>query len=685
MSSSTSSSDRCIENFLRCLSRHDPNILISTPNDSCYLSDLQRSIQNLRFCATRTPKVRRPQVIVTPLKESHVQAAVICSKECNLQMKIRSNGHDYEGLSYVSDVPFVVLDMLKLNNVEIDVKEDIAHNLPDELYLKVLFQREKASQKEGSFKIKATFQAFFLGETKQLLSIMEQWFPQLGVKSEHCKEMSWIHSTLYSSSLDPNGPLEILLERTLDNPKFETELTRTRRMFFKSASDYVKAPLSESALEGIWKIFIEYPSVKHPYMLWSPSGGALGRVEPSRTPYPQRKNLYLIEYMVSWVEKGTEVADTNLTWLRRLYRYMEPYVSKAPREAYFNFRDLDLGRSKNGTTGATYDEAKVWGVKYFMGNFDRLVKVKNKVDPGNLFRSEQSRAHREGYEQCLAIYELVKLHHVPRVDRIRPRIVIIRSIPPSRHRISSNRTPRRGSIGPTTGHHAVQHVAACLPFRIARSLSRLRRHSPPPPPNPQRRALPDPLRRCLSTPHRRLVHEPQPRAATPPPFLLGRWPSARARLGKLCACRPPLAVPSPTTHRRRRDPASLPCAITATPHSLRSPLRIAPPPGAEPPFDRRSSPSASSGALSSGARRLCGGSETDGVSSVKGARGGAPAAANERRDTSEGRGRTAAAVATSQLRRRCSSGGPATRRLRGVVRLWTGRRGNNTSDSDGGG
>ncbi|KAK9087091.1 hypothetical protein Syun_029485 [Stephania yunnanensis] len=522
MSSSSSSSDRCIEKFLRCLSRHDPNILISTPNDSCYLSDLQRSIQNLRFCATQTPKVRRPQVVVTPLKESHVQAAVICSKECNLQMKIRGNGHDYEGLSYVSDVPFVVLDMLKLNNVEIDVKEgttwvgggatvgelyyniakktpshtfpsgicptvgvgghfsgggfgtlvrkyglssdniidarlvsangdildrnsmgedlfwairggggesfgvilawkiklvsipkmvtvfdvaktleqgatslthkwqDIAHNLPDELYLKVLFQREKASQKEGSFTIKATFQALFLGETKQLLSIMEQWFPQLGVKSEHCKEMSWIQSILYSSSIDPNGPLEILLERTLDNPKFDTQLTRTRRMFFKSASDYVKAPLSESALEGIWKIFSDYSSAKHPYMLWSPSGGALGRVEPSGTPYPHRKNLYLIEYMVSWDEKGTEVADTNLTWLRRLYRYMEPYVSKAPREAYFNFRDLDLGRSKNGTTGATYDEAKAWGVKYFMGNFDRLVKVKNKVDPGNLFRSEQS-------------------------------------------------------------------------------------------------------------------------------------------------------------------------------------------------------------------------------------------------------------------------------------------------------
>ncbi|KAK9168654.1 hypothetical protein Syun_000794 [Stephania yunnanensis] len=91
--------------------------------------------------------------------------------------------------------------------------------------------------------------------------------------------------------------------------------------------------------------------------------------------------------------------------------------------------------------------------------------------------------------------------------------------------------------------------------------------------------------------------------------------------------------------------------------------------------------------------RRCGGSETGGASSAKGARGGAPATPNERRDTCEGRGRTTAAATTSQERRRASmrprrravSGRSATRRLRGVVRAWIGRRGNNTGDFGGGG
>ncbi|KAK9106013.1 hypothetical protein Scep_022857 [Stephania cephalantha] len=68
---------------------------------------------------------------------------------------------------------------------------------------------------------------------------------------------------------------------------------------------------------------------------------------------------------------------------------MAPYVSKNPRGAYINYRDLDLGQNRIDGS-ASYEEAKVWGVKYFNGNFDRLVKVKSKVDPSNFFNNEQT-------------------------------------------------------------------------------------------------------------------------------------------------------------------------------------------------------------------------------------------------------------------------------------------------------
>ncbi|KAM3251745.1 hypothetical protein P3L10_005815 [Capsicum annuum] len=66
---------------------------------------------------------------------------------------------------------------------------------------------------------------------------------------------------------------------------------------------------------------------------------------------------------------------------------MEPYVTNSPRTAYLNYKDLDFGSYDEDYS---YSRAKIWGEKYFNGNFERLAKVKSKVDPDNFFRHEQS-------------------------------------------------------------------------------------------------------------------------------------------------------------------------------------------------------------------------------------------------------------------------------------------------------
>jgi hypothetical protein len=75
--------------------------------------------------------------------------------------------------------------------------------------------------------------------------------------------------------------------------------------------------------------------------------------------------------------------------MRGLYAYMAPYVSKSPREAYLNYRDLDLGKNNNNKN-TSYAQANAWGLKYFKNNFKRLVHVKTAIDPSNFFRDEQS-------------------------------------------------------------------------------------------------------------------------------------------------------------------------------------------------------------------------------------------------------------------------------------------------------
>ncbi|KAJ0986278.1 hypothetical protein J5N97_004634 [Dioscorea zingiberensis] len=114
------------EAFLQCLHLHTKTStknlskLLHTPNTTSYSSILLFSLVNTRFNTSSTPK---PLLIFTPTHESHIQASVICSKSHGLSLRVRSGGHDYEGLSSRSQdhQPFIILDLTNVNSVTVDV------------------------------------------------------------------------------------------------------------------------------------------------------------------------------------------------------------------------------------------------------------------------------------------------------------------------------------------------------------------------------------------------------------------------------------------------------------------------------------------------------------------------------------------------------------------------------------
>ncbi|XP_022994776.1 berberine bridge enzyme-like 18 [Cucurbita maxima] len=503
------------EDFLHCLSLHSPNSssiskTIYTPNDSSYSSVLNFSIHNLRFATPRTPK---PQVIVTPLQVSEIKASIICAKTTGFQIRTRSGGHDYEGLSYVSDVPFIIVDLINLRSINVDAKNNvawvqsgatigelyyriaeksktlgfpagvcptvgvgghfsgggyglmlrkfglavdnvidayfidvngnlhdrksmgedvfwalrggggasfgivvawkikllqvppivtvftvprtleqnatnlihrwqyIASKQDDRLFIRIIIRGVNSTNpQQGSQRtLEAAFNSMFLGKSEELLPIMQNTFPELGLTKEDCIEMSWIESILYFAGFPSGQPLNVLLDRTPLFPK----------RFFKAKSDYVNEPIPKAALEGTWELFKE-EEAEAAEMILSPYGGIMDEISESETPFPHRAgNLYKIQHLVYWEEEGEDIAERHINWIRKLYSYVAPYVSNNPRAAYINYRDLDIGmNNKNGKT--SYEEASVWGVKYFKGNFKRLVSIKTKVDPSNFFMNEQS-------------------------------------------------------------------------------------------------------------------------------------------------------------------------------------------------------------------------------------------------------------------------------------------------------
>ncbi|KAF8027752.1 hypothetical protein BT93_E0619 [Corymbia citriodora subsp. variegata] len=499
------------EDFLQCLSLQCENTtpiseFVYTPINSSYSSVLNITIQNLRFLTPYTPK---PLFIVTPLHVCHVQAATICSRWYGLQIRIRSGGHDYEGLSYLSEVPFVIIDMVNLRSVAVNVEDKtawvesgstvgelyyriaeknrtlgfpasvcptvgvgghfsgggygmmlrkyglaadnvidaqlvnaqgqlqdresmgedlfwairgggggsfgvvvswkvklvpvpstvtvfsplrtleqnvtklvhqwqlVANKLPDDLFMRVILWSDNSSP-NGTRTMKAIFSTLYLGGVDALLEVMKSGFPELNVTRQDCIEMSWIESVLYFAGFERGSPLEVLLNRSSNT-----------KSFFKDKSDYVKEPIPESGIEGMWKRFYEEDE-RVPIMIWSPYGGKMAEISESAIPFPHRAGvLYKILYITDWTNGGNEVAPKHVSWIRDFYCYMTPYVSKSPREAYINYRDLDIG-TNNVIGNTSYEQASVWGKKYFKNNFGSLVLVKTAVDPHNFFRHEQS-------------------------------------------------------------------------------------------------------------------------------------------------------------------------------------------------------------------------------------------------------------------------------------------------------
>ncbi|XVF74977.1 hypothetical protein PTKIN_Ptkin13bG0152200 [Pterospermum kingtungense] len=513
LSSSTTTATPCTivqEKFIQCFNANSEvaipmSTAFFTPNNSSFSSVLQSTAQNLRYLVPSMPK---PEFIITPLYESHVQAAVICSKELGIHLRVRSGGHDYEGLSYVSQIesPFIIVDLSKLRSIKVDIEDNSAwveagatvgevyyriaeksriHGFPaglctslgigghitggaygtmmrkyglgadnvidarivdvngrvldraamgedvfwairggggasfgiilqwkiklvpvpatvtvftvtksleqdatkilyrwqqvvdkldEDLFIRVIIQAAN-SGKTGEKTVTTSYNALFLGDAERLLQVMGQSFPELGLTRKDCIETSWIKSVLYIAGYPSNTPIEVLLQGK-----------STFKNYFKAKSDFVKEAIPETALEGLWKRLMEEDS---PLMIWNPYGGMMGKISESEIPFPHRKGTkFMIQYLTLWQEGDDKNASNHIDWIRRLYSYMAPYVSMFPRAAYVNYRDLDLGMNKNVNT--SFIEASGWGARYFKDNFNRLVKVKTKVDPDNFFRHEQS-------------------------------------------------------------------------------------------------------------------------------------------------------------------------------------------------------------------------------------------------------------------------------------------------------
>ncbi|KAF8656100.1 hypothetical protein HU200_060806 [Digitaria exilis] len=492
------------DSFLQCLSTVIPSNLVFTQSSSSFTSVLQSSVQNPKFITNTTV---RPLCIITASDVSHVQSAVRCGRANGVRLRVRSGGHDYEGLSYRSVQPevFAVVDLARLRGVQLNPGEasawvDAGTTLGELYYaigttnpgflfpggacatvgvsgfisgggIGIMMRKygvggdnvldakivnangdllDRAAMGEDVFwairggggesfgvvvawRLKlspvpptvtvvntlrtldqgavdlvakwestilsplnvpdltirvvvqntvAIFQTLYLGRCTDLLNTLRNVFPELGMTAADCNELTWLRAMAFVYFGNTNTPVEGLLNRT----------NNVGDHYFKATSDYVRRAVGSAGWSSLYQQWLSKNN--NGQMILEPHGGAVGGANTNTTsPYPHRRGvLFNIQYGSNWCcDANGTMAAAGLAWLKGIYGFMEPFVTSNPREAFANYRDLDLGQNVIGKDGlSSYWSGRVWAERYFMGNYRRLAAAKAMADPTDYFRNEQS-------------------------------------------------------------------------------------------------------------------------------------------------------------------------------------------------------------------------------------------------------------------------------------------------------
>jgi hypothetical protein len=141
----------------------------------------------------------------------------------------------------------------------------------------------------------------------------------------------------------------------------DIEETRALGMYTKTGFiPSLPAPLIDAIVDG----FEAHPD-RATQMGFQHSGGAIARVAPGATAFPHRKIIATMLLNAMWDAKVDP--EPHIAWLRQYWRTLEPHT----RGFYTNDAIEESQRAIDDN---------------YAGNLPRLVALKNRYDPANLFR-----------------------------------------------------------------------------------------------------------------------------------------------------------------------------------------------------------------------------------------------------------------------------------------------------------
>jgi FAD/FMN-containing dehydrogenase len=139
-------------------------------------------------------------------------------------------------------------------------------------------------------------------------------------------------------------------------------------------SEFFERPFSAEAIDALLENFLKGRARGQTRELdFSPWGGGYKRMSAEATAFVHRDDRFWLKHAIE-VDPSASTAEKDAAhdWVTRSWATVHPWGTG---RVFPNFPDPDL---------------EDWASAYFGTNLDRLLRVKARYDPGNLFRFRQS-------------------------------------------------------------------------------------------------------------------------------------------------------------------------------------------------------------------------------------------------------------------------------------------------------
>ncbi|CAG8553813.1 9991_t:CDS:2, partial [Scutellospora calospora] len=233
----------------------------------------------------------------------------------------------------------------EVSNIQklLDTINKFGLNLPDDVTLSIVFSPESLE-----------LNGVYLGSQKNAKEVMKNFISSSNPSSTKFIEESFFSSVVRWGFEGTQGTI---------NPTHHPN-------DFKAKSFLVKSPgLSSDAIKSLQKFMSELPSDCPTFAEFDLFGGAINRVAPDATAFVHRDILYGIQL---YMELNSD-SITNTGCIDKINKFGVTFQNDF--SSYQNYIDKDLVN---------------WQKRYYGSNFPKLVDIKKKFDPDNVFKFPQS-------------------------------------------------------------------------------------------------------------------------------------------------------------------------------------------------------------------------------------------------------------------------------------------------------